>query len=608
MKPKGTSVWEQYIEYAVLLVAIALLGWFAWGAFGSKIEHKKGKIVVHTGTVDDELLKAASSLESKLRDGTPSPVTITAPEALLDKFTNQLNQSISPRDRVVFPSIDMTAELDANQDVQSELREYVTPVVPEPLNMRTRQWFGTVTESEISAISELEDHMDGPPHDTMWVQIAGTVDISTILESYAGTDEFAGIPNKWFDEAIDIFDVEIQRQRKVDGGWTSPEIVATLPGRLTYRDKLADGEIDAIERDSIIRELRTGVQQTIITPDFYTLKGLTPQELQQPEAWTAGVKIEQSPLQVLEDELDEANADIQKQEMVIAKIKDEIRDAGSGGGRGGGGVGGGGDDKKKERLQRKLAKAEEKLVGLVEAKEAVELEIEELMQENSIDEGESVLSGEVWVWGHDLEVEPGETYRYRMRVLLANPFFGHKPSLYPQQHALASSVELSSKQSEWSSPIELQKSEQWFVKNAKSLDLNDPSSILERAYISIDVFKFSDGEWTKKSRDIRVGQPIAVEGMEEGLGWFLLDVNEDVLGEVTLLQNYETRQVIAQRPVLEAESDQLRQLIEQVRAQSSAQEEEEQDDDPDPDPGGGGGGMGGPGGGGGGMGGPGGGR
>ena len=51
MKTKGTSTWEQYIEHAALLVAIALLGWFAWGAFGTKIEHKQGKVVVHSGNV-----------------------------------------------------------------------------------------------------------------------------------------------------------------------------------------------------------------------------------------------------------------------------------------------------------------------------------------------------------------------------------------------------------------------------------------------------------------------------------------------------------------------------------------------------------------------------
>ena len=55
MKTKGTSTWEQYIEHAALLVAIALLGWFAWGAFGTKIEHKQGKVVVHSGNVFEKL-------------------------------------------------------------------------------------------------------------------------------------------------------------------------------------------------------------------------------------------------------------------------------------------------------------------------------------------------------------------------------------------------------------------------------------------------------------------------------------------------------------------------------------------------------------------------
>ena len=41
MKAKGTSVWEQYVEYAAIVVAFAVMGWFAWGAFGKKIEHRQ---------------------------------------------------------------------------------------------------------------------------------------------------------------------------------------------------------------------------------------------------------------------------------------------------------------------------------------------------------------------------------------------------------------------------------------------------------------------------------------------------------------------------------------------------------------------------------------
>ena len=80
-----------------------------------------------------------------------------------------------------FPTIDMTADLASNQDVQSELRKYVSPVIPEPKFVRARQWFGTIRESEITSIPNLSTKIKGPPHDTMWVQVASNVSIDSIL-------------------------------------------------------------------------------------------------------------------------------------------------------------------------------------------------------------------------------------------------------------------------------------------------------------------------------------------------------------------------------------------------------------------------------------------
>ena len=613
MKAKGTNVWEQYIEYVVLIVAIVILGWFAWVAFGTKIEHRQGKIVVHAGTIDDELIKAAVSLEYKIKDGTPSPLSITAPEALHDKFSRQLSQSISPKDRVVFPHIDLTAELDSNQNVQSELREYVSPVVPEPLNMRSRQWYGTIAESAISETDGLVDSIEGPPHDTVWVQVAGTVDINSIIESYAATADYSAIPQQWYDEAIDIFDVEIQRQTMVSDGWSDPETISSLPGQLTYRTRLADGSIDAIERDEIVRELRTGKQDDIVNPSFFRLKGFIPNALGMPGMWAGDVEIEESPLQLLQGALEKVEEKIRQKEIEIANVKEDIRDAGGGGGIGGGGRGdGAGDssgsnDRKIERLKRKLEREESMLVELVVDKEAIELEIEELKDSIALEEGESVLAGEVWVWGHDMSVEPGETYRYRMNVQLVNPFFGHKPSLFSHQHILADSVAMSSQQSDWTESIKVQETKQWFVKNAKAIDVLRSNDIGDLGYISIDVFEFSDGQWTKKSRDVRVGQPISVEGIDEGLGWFVLDVVEDVQGRVVLLQSTEPTETgepeyDIRRPNLELATPQYRQLQQQIKEQSSSSPSEDEDDDdtsdsPNEPPGGGP--MGGPGGGGG---------
>ena len=117
MKTKGTSVWEQYIEYVVLAFAIAVMGWFAWGAFGSKIEHQQGRHTLEAATVDEELIETAESLQRKLKEGSPSPLSIPVPDPIFNEFSRQSSLDVSPKNRVVFPTIEMTASIDSNKDI-----------------------------------------------------------------------------------------------------------------------------------------------------------------------------------------------------------------------------------------------------------------------------------------------------------------------------------------------------------------------------------------------------------------------------------------------------------------------------------------------------------
>ncbi len=588
MKTKGTSVWEQYIEYAVLAFAIAVLGWFAWGAFGSKIEHKQGRNTFQASTVDDALIEAADSLQRKLKDDSPSPLKISVPDAIFDKFSSQSSSEVSPKNRVVFPAIDMTASIDLNQDIQTELREYVSPSVPSPQDSRARQWFGTIKESVVEGSEELESIV-GPPFDTQWIQIAGTIDIDAILESYASSDDFAAIPNQWYDGAIDVFDIEIERQRETENGWSDTEIVAQLQSQWSYRDRIEDKSIDAIERDEIIRELRTGKQDAIVKPDFYKLKGYVSSKVRDPSQWYDEVETEKTPLEILEDNLKEVEEDIEKQLNKIAKIEKDIKDASSGGSGGGGR--GGGDNKKVESLKRKLEREQRVHEELIKDKEAIEKEIEELKSDSDSGENdERVMEGTVWIWGHDTSVVPGETYQYRISVLLANPFFGHKPSLYSHQHDLAEKVVLTSQKSEWTEPIKVQEMRQWFVKKAKSANLSRGDNLIDHSYISIDIFEFSDGEWTKETSEIHVGQPIAIGSTGEDLDWFVLDVAEDMEGVVTLLQNIKTEQLIAKRPEEDINSNRYIELNKLYKEQPTDIDdvEDESDDDAGTPPGGGG--------------------
>lgn len=578
MKAKGTSFWEQYIEYAVLLVAIAILGWFAWGAFATKVEVTQGKNVVQASNVDALLLETALQLEVGLNRG-DSPIELIAPEAQHNTFASNRGESITPQNRLLFPTIDMTAELASNQDVQSELRRYVSPTIPGPSNVRTRQWFGTITESAISSTDGLDAEVQGPPHDTMWVQIASSVDIESILGSFGAKGELSAIPSQWYDNGIDIFDVVIERQEQVNGEWEQTETVSVLINQRTFRPKLEDDSIDAIERDAIIQGLRKGEQTEVVNPEFYPLKGYSSDQMTTPEAWFGSEDIELSPLQILQESLVDVDAKVAKQEGEIQGIEKDIRDLGGGGSGGRGGSDSDSNDRKIKSLQRKLTRATDVLTSLNEQKVALELEIENETGAVS-EQGIVVLEGQVWVWGHDLEIQPGSTYRYRVQLKIANPFYGHKPSLFDRQKQLANEVVIASAQSEWSEPIEVQDSGQWFVKNAKpsdSLEVNDP---LDYGYISIDVFEFTDGLWTKASRDVRVGQPLALDGTD----WFVLDVVEDISGDVVLLQNISTGQLLSKRPSVEEQNQQWKFIKQQIRDQAKFTGDEEDETDSSDDP------------------------
>ena len=602
MKSRGASLWERHIEHAVLIVAVLVMGWFAWSTFGTKISIQIGTRTLTADSIDDELLSAAESLEGKITDTTsPFPIDATEPEG--DSFSTRLAVPISPNDRVVFPTIDMAWEVYQGQDIQSELRYYVEPSIAAPKEVRTHQWFGTILQSEIDMEEDLHSMFDRPPHDSSWIQVAAKFDVDEVVSTFGTpTEELEAIPSQWYDGGADIFDIQVERQMLGENGWLEPELVPVLPGHLTYRPDLKEESIDAMERESIIRNLRGGRQSEITNPDFYRLKGVVPTNLDTPQTWEGegATQEDDEPKSELDLEMQRLENKIDQQRNRIAILEDRIENERGGGGSplGGGGSGSGGS--KLDRLRTLLSKANDELDELLYHQEELQDEIEAIDAETP--EGDEVImSGEVWVWGHDVTIRPGETYRYRMTIRLANPFFGHKPSLYPDQKDLAYKVTIESKTSEWSESILVQESSQWFVVGATQPGESISPDALDVGKISAEVFEFSDGSWKSSSIGIQVGQRLGlakVGGFTSD--WFVLDILEDTSGEVVLLQHIDNGEVQLIRPKIHASSTELQQLRRQVRDQTSASKETESEEEPDrptPTPrgprGGGGGGGGG---------------
>ena len=66
-------------------------------------------------------------------------------------------------------------------------------------------------------------------------------------------------------------------------------------------------------------------------------------------------------------------------------------------------------------------------------------------------------------WFHDLEVEPGAEYRYRVRFDVLNPFFARQLDLQEAQISLAKSMVMPTESSSWTDTVAVPGFSQFFL-------------------------------------------------------------------------------------------------------------------------------------------------
>lgn len=563
MKTKGISVWEQYIEYIVLVIAILVFGYFAWTTYTSKASVVKSGKTITTENVDEELIASSRNLSPKLHDSAPSPIEITAPKELLSSFEQGLVASLSPDQRVVFPRVDLTADFAINQDLVSELRTYVQPTVPAPEQIRTHQWFATVAEAELGEVPELDALFVGPPHDATWIQVAAEFDMDGVLEEFRNMNENASsIPEQWFDGVVDVFDLRLERVTLLEEGWSEPELIKVMPGRTSFRPQLEEEQINTSARDDIVDQLRSGSQSQVIRPPFYAVKGFSPDKVNDPEAWAPStpsgddaetIAPEEGPIVALRKKIEEITAKYSKLEREIEELEAAIiaaQSSGSGSSDGGpmgtDGSPNSGNSEKIKNLTKKLMLAMEERTTLAREREELLSELRSIDKTAADDLVES-FGGKIWIWAHDLSVTPGTMYKYRVSIQVANPFFGRKPSLYPEQQELADPVGLASIPSAWSEPIEAQPPLQWFVLRAIPAGSSVTSNTLDSGRVMAEVYRFTDGMWHKDTIQVAAGQRLAAQdGGAFQTEWFVLDMVPWLDASEKNLRNHRASWVILQ--------------------------------------------------------------
>ena len=164
---------------------------------------------------------------------------------------------------------------------------------------------------------------------------------------------------------------------------------------------------------------------------------------------------------------------------------------------------------------------------------------------------------------HDANVEPGKTYRYRIRYKVKNPIFA-APN-FAQNPAMAQEFAIVSPYSEWTSQFKVPELVNFFVATSKSPNANT---------VRFDVFTWDQGQ-TKQST-FTVGPGDLVGGVRQGIDflteWTVVDFREDPRQndwQIMLVNNEDGS--IAVRSFKAEQTDALcKALKEQVKAAEAA--------------------------------------
>jgi hypothetical protein len=583
MKTKGISFWERHVEHiAIGVAALIFVGLAAMQFLGSpnSVDHMGTNI--GPGEVDRMLEEKAREIAAQISSDAPSPIPQSEATPLLAKFQQQKSASISPQTTLlawqpsVHPGGDYVVEIPPGH--------FVVPEIAAPKGATVRQYFDTLQEETVSAQTELQKILAAPPFDLSWMTVAATFDFAAVRNGFSTDSNGArALPAPWYGNGPDVVDVQIHREELMpDGSFGNLVLIDPLPGRESFRAQIA-GTVDAATRDDILDFLEDPAgRNEIIQPEFYD--GLAdawiPPDLntQQPSTGDAKPEVpaEVAELQNLKSQLNRLTAE---RDRVAAKMKengcsevepeapkkekDDGKGSGGGGpaapGGGGGGFSGGGDgggggglrdpqgagtgDKagckslriKIKRLKVRIEKLEQ---------EIAKLEPKAPQEQPKPDEQKKVeepLPDVVTVWGHDITVQPGKTYRYRMTIHIYNPLFLHKADLMPDQQPMADQFFLASKTSEWTAPTRVEPPLRVFVIHANPNTQATAMGGLPSGQATAEVFRYFNGRWWSDRFSVKPGDRVGGEKpprrgdgksapIDFGSEWFVLDVVEDVGG------------------------------------------------------------------------------
>lgn len=626
MKTKGIPFWEQHLEHFVLGAAVVVMIGFAVMQF---IGDPNSVDVSGVGKVGpgqiDALLEDKARAIGDLIDG--AAMEIPDPTPVLSTFQGMKAEPVVPATTLAFMSPRVTPAL--GTAVTSGNRPFVVPDIPAPFNLLAVQYFDTLSEETVTEHPDLKKVLPAaPPYDITWVTTAATFDAAVVRKQFGqpGPNGEAPLPLSWYNDRVDFIDVRIEREELVAGKWVKSMLLEPIPGQLTFRPKLTN-RVDSATRDEILWIASDPIGRTnIIQPEFYTGAAL---------AWQppnkANEKAKANP-----DE-DPAITDIRERLARLTRERDRIETkirelncpaesqqpppndparptgggpaaapgAGAGVNAQSGGSGRSGAGQTTAATEAECKKLRRNLKSLNTQVQRAQAELDRLLPDELTEPKPVVVAeeqpkpeveDELVVWGHDINVQPGKTYRYRFTIEIYNPLFARKNDLIPAQQGMADKFTLASKTSEWSQPITAQPPLRLFITAARPAGQTVGIGAGTMGSAAAEVYRFRDGRWWREGFNLQPGDRIGgmrspsrpgdkTPTIDYSTDWFVLDIVQDIgadqnaisqgLGAMVLLQSLSDESLTQTRQPRDDASNSersfLRQEVQAAGAVASAQ-------------------------------------
>lgn len=513
MKLKGVSQFEQHVEKVVLLIVCTVFLLVLSMQFlvqPNNVQIGTGPAVAPDRAFDAVELQA-NRVKTKLQ-ATDIQLPV-AGKAELAALKNRLESG--PTAPTMKLTLGTSVEMEGSGVTEANLgKPFMRPQIPAPSVPLVHAFASTIDPFEVRDTEFLASLVPAQqPFDKRAVSIEVKYDGTALQQAFeAEDDEHRALPGGWWRGNTVVLGLLLEREELTrDGEWTNLTLVGQMPGRIDLLSEIED--LDELTADILLPIVSDAAMRAaeIQRPRYYrTIAG---QDWVPPSKLDAIVERENAQVQI-----ERIKREIRSIDVKLGAAGQDVDDD-EGGGESREGLARRSDRGREDRLERQKSQEEAKIERLNESRA---LAVQKLI-DLGFDLELGQIAGPLWdvyefeagpsflddpqraLWVHDLDVESGKTYRYRMTVVLNNPFFGRDAALTDDQVSLAASPLIHSEPSEWSEPIEVDRETYAFFVSASEGDqIGGPRA-------TVHLFGFYYGYWRRAVAPLEPGDTVVGE-------------------------------------------------------------------------------------------------